>query len=110
MGTAPQCAGPVTLSVGGGTNPAFRWTPDCRLFLVLVEDPLNGEDQWGVESDSANGIGPPVTYGTVPAGATKELMSPTALQAGHAYRVDVFRFTGPGHEDGLIVGQQTFTP
>jgi len=77
---------------------------------VLVEDPANGEDQWGVESDSANAIASPITYGIVPKGATKQFRAPTALVAGHTYQVAVFRFTGPGHADGVIIGQASFTP
>ena len=46
----------------------------------------------------------------MPPGANKQIMSPNALQVGHSYRVVVFRFTGPGHEDGVLIGQVTFTP
>ena len=110
--TAPpsECGASVSVTVGSGTAPVFNWTPTCRLFLVLVEDPITGGDQWGVESDSTNAIAPAVTYGTTPPGATKQLTLPTTLQAGHPYRVSVFRFTGPGHEDGLLIGQASFTP
>ena len=108
--TLPECTGTVAPTIGAGLTPVIRWTPACRLFLVLVEDPTGGTDQWGVLSDSTNGIAPPVTYGTLPAGATKELTPPNNLQTGHAYRLDVLRFTGPGHEDGVLAGQVTFTP
>jgi hypothetical protein len=113
-GTDPDpvsaCTGVVSISVGSGTVPALSWSPPCRLFLVLVEDPTGTGDQWGVLSDSSNGIAPPVHYGTVPEGATKELLPPVPLQAGHEYRLNVVRFTGPGHEDGEVIGQATFTP
>ena len=109
-GTLPECSGPVTVAVGTGTLPILRWTPACRLFLVLVEDPGSGGDQWGVLSDSSNSIAPPVTYGTSPAGATKELLPPAVLQHGHVYHLSVFRFTGPGHEDGVVIRQTDFTP
>ena len=105
-----ECTTAVTLTVGTGTTPVFGWTPACRLFLVLVEDTSGGFDQWGVESDSANGIAPPVTYGTIPPGASKQLTPPITLQAGHGYRVILFRFTGPGHEDGVLIAQKPFTP
>ena len=106
----PDCTGAVTPTLGAGLTLVIRWTPACRLFLVLVEDPTAGTDQWGVLSDSTNGIAPPVTYGTLPAGATKELTPPVNLQTGHVYRLGVFRFTGPGHEEGVLAGQVTFTP
>jgi hypothetical protein len=105
------CEGAVTVQVGSGTSPQISWTPVCRLFLVLVEDAGGmGGDQWAVESDSSNSIAPPVRYGTIPPGATDEITLPVTLQAGHAYRVNVFRFTGPGHEDGVLIGQANFTP
>jgi hypothetical protein len=106
----PECSAAVNLSVGSGTTPVLNWAPACRLFLVLVEDPTGTGDQWGVLSDSTNGIQPPVRYGMVPEGATKEVLPPTPLQSGHEYRLIVFRFTGPGHEDGELIGQATFTP
>lgn len=109
-GTLPQCAGAVSVAVGSGTTPAVTWSPACRLFLVLIEDPTGTGDQWGILSDSSNAITAPVQYGTVPPGATKELLAPTPLQSGHEYRVSVFRFVGPGHEDGELIGQKAFTP
>ena len=68
--TLPECTGTVAPTIGAGLTPVIRWTPACRLFLVLVEDPTGGTDQWGVLSDSTNGIAPPVTYGTLPAVGT----------------------------------------
>lgn len=109
-GTLPECGGAVSVAVGPGTTPAITWSPACRLFLVLVEDPNGTGDQWGVLSDSSNAITPSVTYGTVPQGATKELVPPSPLQGGHEYRLSGFRFTGPGHEDGEVIGQTAFTP
>ena len=109
-GTLPECVGPVNLVVEPSPTPVIRWTPACRVFLVLVEDPGGDGDEWGVLSDSSNAIAPPVTYGIVPHGASKELGSPMPLQAGHEYHVGVRRFTGPGHEDGELIGQTTFTP
>ena len=57
----------------------------------------------------SNEIVPPVTYGVVPEGAT-ELTAPTALVAGVIYDVILFRFTGPGDDDGELIVIQTFTP
>lgn len=105
-----ECTGPVTLSASAGTVPRFTWTPACRLFLVLVEDPTGDGDQWGVLSDSSNKIAPGVSYGVIPSGATKELLAPVPLVAGHSYHATVARFTGPGHEDGVTIGQLDFTP
>lgn len=104
------CSGPVTLTVGSGTSPSISWAPTCRLFLLLVEDPSGGGDQWGVLSDSSNAIAAPVSYGTLPTGATKTITPAIALQSGHLYHAVVYRFTGPGHEDGTVIGQTDFTP
>lgn len=110
-GTLPECTGAVTPKVGSGTTPRISWTPACRLFLVLVEEPAGGAgDQWGVLSDSSNAIATPVTYGVMPAGATKESQAPTALVTGQQYHLVLYRFTGPGHEDGTLAGEVDFTP
>ena len=103
------CTGPVQVSVASGTMPAFTWTPACSLFLVLVEPDSSGADQWSVISDSTNAISPPVTYGVIPPGA-RELDPPTPLVSGVTYEVFVFRWTGPGKQDGVLVGQRKFTP
>jgi len=104
-----DCPGSVGISVTGGTAPRFSWTPRCRLFFLNVEPADAGTDQWTVYSDSANLIAPPVTYGVIPAGAV-ELTSPTQLVAGEDYKVVLARFTGPGPQDGELIGIQTFTP
>jgi hypothetical protein len=109
-GATPECAGPVVLTATHSTTPVFTWTPVCKLFLVLVEDSTTGQDQWSVESDSSNAIKPSVTYGVLPPGTTKQLTAPTTLQSGQTYRADLFRFTGPGHEDGVLIAQLIFTP
>ena len=109
-GALPECTGAVTPKVGSGTTPRISWTPACRLFLVLVEDPSGGGDQWGVLSDSSNAIATPVTYGSMPAGATKELQAAIALTVGQQYHLVLYRFTGPGHEDGTLAGEADFTP
>lgn len=108
-GPLSACTGVVSVSVSGGTTPTFSWTPACRLFLVLVEPASSGEDQWLVITDSTNAIAPPVTYGVTPPGAV-QLAAPTALVAGQAYKLVVFRWTGPGAQDGALIGTGTFTP
>ena len=75
--------------------------------MVLVED-SKGLDQWGVLSDSASAIPSGVIYGHLPPGATKELQPAALLVSGGLYRASVYRFTGPGHEDGVLSGSVTF--
>ena len=108
-GPVPECTGSVTVQVSAGTTPRFTWVPACRLFFVLVEPAQAGNDLWSIIADSANIIAPPVTYGTVPSGAT-QLQAPTPLVTGTAYAAYLYRWTGPGAQDGVLVGSQTFTP
>jgi hypothetical protein len=101
------CAGNVTVTVSNSTTPSISWTPACRLFFVLVEEAQG--DVWGAISDGTNAIETPVQYGVVPAGATEQT-PPAALVAGTPYTVSVFRWEGPGLQDGVLIGQLTFTP
>jgi hypothetical protein len=78
------------------------------LFFLLVEEDSGG-DQWSVITDSTNAIAPPVTYGVVPPGATVNF-PPAILVAGTSYEVLVFRWTGPGRQDGALIGSKIFTP
>ena len=103
----PECTGPVTISVSSGTSPTFDWTPACRLFLVLVEQ--GAADQWMVISLGMNGITPPVRYGEQPPSAAQPDPT-TPLQASVTYDVTLGRWTGPGRDDGVAVGNQDFTP
>lgn len=106
-GGQAACTGNVSVAVSSGTTPSISWTPACKAFLVLVED--NGGDVWGVISDGTNAIPTPVQYGVVPPSAT-ELTPPSALSPGTAYSVAVHRWTGPGAQDGALIGTKPFTP
>ena len=105
----PECSGPVTITVSAGTTPDFAWTPRCRLFFLIVEPSASGQDLWSIITEGANNISPSVRYGTVPTGA-QELDPPAPLVAGTAYKVAVAQYTGPGPQDGVNIGTQTFTP
>lgn len=106
-GPLPECSGPVTIEVSDGTSPTFDWNPRCRLFFLGVE--LGAEDQWLVITDGANAIAPPVRYGVLPAGA-RQREPAIALEAGRTYDVNLGRWTGPGAEDGVLIGTEFFTP
>ena len=106
-GPVPECTGPVTIEVSSGTTPTFDWSPACRLFFLIVE--LGADDHWLVITDSTNAIAPPVRYGVLPAGA-RQRDPPTPLEAGRTYDVNVGRWTGPGAEDGVLIGSRIFTP
>jgi hypothetical protein len=98
----------VTIAVSSGTSPSFSWTPACRLFLVNVE--LGAGDQWGIISDSANAIAPPVQYGVVPAGAEQSTSEVTPLVPGQTYDVNLLYWSGPDAQDGTFIGSREFTP
>ncbi len=105
---APPCTGSVSITVSSGTTPTFAWTPVCKVFLLLVEA-TGGADQWSVITDSTNGLAPPITYGNVPAGARLNSETPS-LASGTPYTVYLFRWTGPGRQDGVRAGTKPFTP
>ena len=106
-GPLPECTGPVSIEVSSGTSPTIDWSPACRLFFLIVE--LGAEDYWLVITDGANAIAPPVRYGVLPAGA-RQRDPATPLEAGQTYDVNVGRWTGPGPEDGVLIGSEFFTP
>jgi hypothetical protein len=103
----PECSGPVTIEVSAGTMPTFDWTPECRLFLVLVE--LGATDRWIILSEGANAIAPPVRYGVVPDGAVQQEPA-LPLEAGQTYDVTLARWTGPGGDDAIMIANREFTP
>ena len=103
----PECAGPVSLSVSGGTEPTFDWSPRCRGFLLLVE--RDAADVWSIMTPGRNGLEPPVAYGTMPSGA-ELLFGPEPLVAGSGHDVILFRYTGPDEDDGEIVASRDFVP
>ena len=106
-GPVGECTGPVTIDVSSGTSPTFDWSPACRLFFLIVE--LEADDYWLVITDSTNAIAPPVRYGVLPAGA-RQRDPATPLEVGQTYDVNVARWTGPGPEDGVLIGSEFFTP
>src|SRR5215207_10797223 len=93
----PECSGPVTVTATTGPTPTFSWAPRCRLFLLIVEPAESGADQWLILTRSENALAPPVTYGDVPASA-EETAPPMPLEAGTAYKVGMYRWTGPGYD------------
>lgn len=105
----PECTADVSVQVSAGTQPTFSWTPACRLFFLNVEPATSGEDLWLVISRGANRIAPGVKYGVLPVGADQR-EAPVPLVAGNSYKVALGRYTGPGADDGVLVGVQTFMP
>jgi hypothetical protein len=102
-GNPAPCTAGVTVSVSAGTTPTFSWTPACGVIGLLVEEQAG--DRWFLEA-TGGGFGPPVTYGTVPTGATAPGPA-TALLAGTTYEVILFRGT---EQSPVVAALHEFTP
>lgn len=83
---------PPTLShlqVGPGLTPTSSWTGDSikLLYVDRLGSELGSEPAmlWYLESRS--GMGSPITYGIVPAGATEHIHVEAPLSPGVTYRV-----------------------
>jgi len=96
--------------VGTGAHPNISWTPaDGMAALLITEAELGVENAgWSISRKLIGGswIVPPLTYGTVPSGATQLVPpegSPIALTPGTSYKVWLTTMTGAVHT-------QIFTP
>jgi hypothetical protein len=99
-----SCPDAVTITVSGGTTPTISWSPECPVYLVLVEE--GAGDMWLVAGDG-NVIEPGVRYGDHhPCEVDFWLDAP--LLAGVEYDVILFRSDGPG--DFTLIGMKTFVP
>jgi len=114
--TAPKtqgmCSGNVTLHVTAGTAPDISWTPDCKLFLVGVEDADSGHDHWFIMSGditAGGGLSSPVHYGVLPPGAVL-FDGPEPLQQGVQSRALAFRLANGDTANPILAGQLAFTP
>jgi hypothetical protein len=105
----PECTGPLSISVATSPEVSFSWSPDCRLTGWNIEPVGLGNDMWLVLWEGGNEITPPVTYGVVPAGA-REIHPAEVLVSGTEYNLILFKWTGPGLQDGEILDTIHFTP
>ena len=102
--------GSVDVTVSSGTAPTFRWSPECPVAMILIED--GASDMWGAATDdalwgdpaSANLVVPPVTYGSSPSGTTS-IEGPLPLTAGTTYEVILWRILS---DSSTAVCQQRF--
>lgn len=109
------CDGPSDLSIdAAGSPPLFTWTPSCGVADVEVirldndgpGGPNTDESVWRIQA-SSNTITPPVTYGSVPVGAT-EFIPDAVLVSGEQYNV-VTRVYDPVSDQYLLQNQEVFT-
>lgn len=108
MTPTSACTWPAEVSVSSGVGPTFSWTPPCNMWHVIVRADSTGEEHWRLISTSGNVITPPVTFGSYVPGAGSYMGA--ALTPGQRYTVSIYRWVGPGPEDGELVGQRAFTP
>lgn len=108
MTPTSTCTWPAEVSVSPGVSPTFSWTPPCNMWRVIVRADTTGEEHWRLISFSRNTISPPVTFGNHVSGASSYTGAP--LTPGQPYVISLYRWTGPGPEDGEVVGQRTFKP
>lgn len=107
MTPTSTCTWPAEVSVSSGVAPTISWTPPCNMWRVIVAD-STGVEHWRLNSVSGNSINPPVTFsGQVPGAQS---YTGTALTPGWPYTISLYRWTGPGPEDGEVAGQRTFRP
>ena len=64
------CEGPLQLTTSSGPTPTIDWNPDCPADELAVYEVTTGHTLWALRR-AAQGITPPVTYGTVPLGITE---------------------------------------
>lgn len=100
----------LAFQVSDGFTPAFNWTPACTVAHLRVTRLADEDDPelevWAVQS-SGNTFAGPVTYGTVPSGAT-EITPKQLLEPGKSYILVVaYR----DHDSGqlFVAGQVEFT-
>lgn len=105
------CDAPITITIDATTHPTFNWSPKCNVAEVRVTQPsepdVTKQVKWQVVSD-INTIGPPVSYGTVPAGA-QQIKTPDLLVTGTQYLL-VLSVRDATSGDLFVHAQQTFTP
>ncbi|HKG94310.1 MAG TPA: hypothetical protein VKA84_20525 [Gemmatimonadaceae bacterium] len=97
--TEPEActSGPeLSVAVTAGIAPVFSWSPRCRVSELIVEGvgiPTASGPQWdvvtatfGTAEGPANGLLPPITYGSAPDGA-REPTPAAQLLPGRDYIV-----------------------
>ena len=104
----PECSDIESITVATGPELSFSWSPACRLMGWNIEPAGSADDQWLVLSEGSNSIAPPITYGVVPEGA-REIHEAEVLAPGAEYDLHLFKWTGPGAQDGLLIKSASFT-
>jgi len=107
-GELSECTAIESITVTTNPDLSFSWAPNCRLMGWNIEPTGSGEDQWLVFSEGSNSIEPPIIYGVVPDGA-REIHAAEVLVPGLEYDLYLFKWIGPGDQDGVIIKSKSFT-
>jgi hypothetical protein len=106
------CLGPIEISSSRQATARLRfgWSPPCGISMLTVSTvPAPGASAvqvWSFTAPEQTPIGPSITYGVTPRGATAPHAA-VALVHGLTYRVSVARVVGG---DGVgASGQEIFT-
>lgn len=104
----------VTVSVSGGLEPVFTWSPACGMASIQVQPDTPNAGGWAIYSgqhSAENPLGSGIRYGHRPSLAV-EPAPPRPLVSGVAYTVSVARWVADGHGSGalFIAGSATFRP
>lgn len=98
----------VTISVTGGKEPSFSWTPEKQIARLVVWAWQSKEQLWETETEGMNHLRPPVRYGIHPAGAASRDQA-VPLKVGSKYVVSLFRRERGAPEEFRVVGSLEFT-
>jgi hypothetical protein len=102
----------LTVTVGSGTQPQIRWSPDSGVGWLHVGRRDKNQIVWEIRAvDSTNSLHTPVDYGIQPGGAV-EMTAPVSLERDVEYEVSVARFTDtkPLGRVLIQVARVKFTP
>ncbi|MFH1144084.1 MAG: hypothetical protein V1774_06040 [Candidatus Eisenbacteria bacterium] len=78
-----------TITVGSGAYPTITWQAPVAMRGLFLR-PLGSANSWAVAASGISGFGPPVIYGTAPAGSLQILPlhgTADALVAGSTYQL-----------------------
>jgi hypothetical protein len=113
------CSNQVTVSVAGGSEPSFSWSPNCAVHNLVVFEGVGPHTfgqysaAWAIESQPDannvpnNRLHSGIRYGQVP-GDGRQVSAPVALVTGQPYTVYLNVYTLDQRVE--TVGSKTFTP
>ena len=101
----------VSTSLSAAQTPRFDWSPRCgvtNLTVTLLPSPPGNDPVvvWNISAPESSKMGPPVSYGVIPRGATAQSAA-QPLVSGVRYRVNIL--TTVGGDAIAAMAEKTFT-